>query len=119
MKFSPYEPEYSKERARVATVIGGNICWICLLPLGKKKGHESLRRSMDHVIPCEDGGSWIACGNIRTAHRWCNSRRGHHQVTPELVEICQHKIQALLSKVFQLTVTDTTLDTPTVTDPLV
>ncbi len=63
--------------------VDGDTCWICELPLGNKRQHSDLQRSRDHVIPKHCGGAYMD-GNVRWAHRWCNSSRGHFEVTEEM-----------------------------------
>lgn len=60
------------------------LCWICRLPLGNQHSHDDLRKSRDHVIPRSKGGHSVLEGNIRWAHRWCNSARGHAEVTAKM-----------------------------------
>jgi 5-methylcytosine-specific restriction endonuclease McrA len=54
----------------------GDSCWLC----GKKVGlrlpkDDPMRASRDHVIPRSLGGP-DDLGNMKLAHRVCNSRRG-------------------------------------------
>ncbi len=69
-------------------------CWICGLGIGNKRDPDALRKSLDHVVPKKFGGEFLP-GNLKWAHRWCNSRRGHGDLTPELVAECKAKIGAL------------------------
>lgn len=65
-------------------------CWLCGECVDFPHDHEdreSIRAkhwiaSVDHVLPRSQGG--IRPGNIRLAHRWCNSFRGTREVTEEL-----------------------------------
>ncbi len=89
------ESPFSQEHAKKTEGSADKVCWICTLPLGRKKGPQHLRKSRDHVIPQVKGGRFIL-GNIRWAHCWCNSTRGHHDLTPEIVSLCQDKIRKSL-----------------------
>jgi hypothetical protein len=84
----------------------GDICWICELPLGNPHSHDDLRRSRDHVRPIRHGGRW-EIGNIRWAHRWCNSSRGTAIVTEDLRTRFKARMMAVHGRWFVLHDTDT------------
>lgn len=55
----------------------GFLCGLCqqeILPNGR---HESVRHSLDHVIPRSQGGT-DAPSNLRSVHVGCNKARGDH-----------------------------------------
>lgn len=72
--------------------MGHNNCWICGLRI-VSNGPDELRRSKDHIVPkCQGGG---ITGNIKYAHRWCNSKRGHAEVTDGM---CSEFRESLVDK---------------------
>lgn len=54
---------------RDAMLRGGPLCWIC-----EKPGADTI----DHVIPLSKGGGNDP-GNLRPAHRACNTRKADHE----------------------------------------
>lgn len=65
-----YGPEYQRERARIlATAIACAICG------GPARPGDPM--TADHIRPVSSGGP--AAGNLRPAHRSCNSARGARQ----------------------------------------
>ena len=83
------ETEFSRQMATLSA--DGKSCWICLLPLGTRHDHAELLKSRDHVVPQMDGGNHLT-GNIRWAHRWCNSTRGHHPLSLEIIRRCREYV---------------------------
>lgn len=76
-------------------------CWLCDLPMvkvrrslsrGYSKIIEDLSRSRDHVLPKSKGGKSV--GNIKYAHRLCNSIRSSNDVTDRLRHQCRMRILA-------------------------
>lgn len=59
------DPAYKALRARV--LAGRPACWICGAP-----GADTI----DHVIPLGEGGT-NEPGNLRPAHRACNTRKAN------------------------------------------
>lgn len=62
------------------------ICHLCgyHVPLPQRGNIDSLLcPSEDHIVPRSRGGKWRK-GNIKLAHRWCNSKRSSRDVTDEL-----------------------------------
>lgn len=52
------------------------VCQICFEPTDPNSGPSSnWFPSLDHIVPRSWGGD-DSVGNLRTAHRWCNSVRG-------------------------------------------
>jgi hypothetical protein len=95
IRIERYETQFSINHAMLTMGKPEKMCWICLLPLGSKKDVENLRKSRDHVMPKRYGGACIKDGNIRWAHRICNSKRGHLAVTRELVRECREIVVSL------------------------
>lgn len=59
---------YKYQQARKAVLVRDRgICWLCSRP-----GADTA----DHVVPLALGGHPYDMGNLRAAHRSCNSRRG-------------------------------------------
>jgi hypothetical protein len=58
---------YSANRTRACLARYGRTCWLCGLPGA---------RTADHVVPRSAGGG-DDLGNLRPAHRGCNSARGN------------------------------------------
>ena len=59
----------------------GNVCWLCGLPVDWDDIDETriyagnMYPSIDHVVPLAKGGKH-AWGNVRLAHRICNTMKG-------------------------------------------
>jgi 5-methylcytosine-specific restriction endonuclease McrA len=55
----------------------GDDCWLCGLPIDFSitDAAHPMRFSRDHVVPRSLGGV-STLGNLRLAHRQCNSTRG-------------------------------------------
>ena len=82
----PYEEgEFSLKAAALA---GDGDCWICLFPLGTRHDHKELEKSRDHVTPRVHGGG-NTLGNIRMAHKWCNSHRRERPLTADVMAECR------------------------------
>lgn len=59
-------------------------CQLCMEPLEVEAGPQSdWYPSLDHVIPQSQGGEHTV-GNLRAAHRWCNSIRGDREYHSEI-----------------------------------
>lgn len=96
LRVDQFESPFSANHALKTVNSGNTTCWICMFPIGKNNGSVYLRRSRDHVLPRKLGGRSITEGNIRWAHRYCNSRKGHSNITPELVEECREFVSGLM-----------------------
>ena len=68
-----------RQLARVREVVYSeeSHCWLCgsWVDPALPRNHERAR-SLDHVRPLSHGGAEFDRGNLRLAHRVCNSRRG-------------------------------------------
>jgi 5-methylcytosine-specific restriction endonuclease McrA len=62
-----YQADYQAERRRV--LAAATVCSICGRPPSRR---DPL--TADHIVPAAHGGA--AAGNLRPAHRSCNSARG-------------------------------------------
>lgn len=74
-----YIPNYDAKRALVIERDGSD-CWLCLEPVDFDASWNSdWAATLDHVQPRSMGGSH-ELGNLRLAHRWCNSVRADDRV---------------------------------------
>ncbi len=76
----------------------GPLCHICELPMSFRyvSGGLDITASIDHLSPTRPRSNTI--GGLKLAHRWCNSRRQHEPITPELVGVCQERIKPILEQ---------------------
>ena len=58
-----------------------HVCWLCGLPIDPDlKSPHPYSFSADHVQPLARGGHML--GELRAAHRVCNSKRGTGRAVP-------------------------------------
>jgi 5-methylcytosine-specific restriction endonuclease McrA len=73
---------YRRRSAKVRREAG--TCWICEHPIDPNLDwRDPMSATADHVIPLNAGGRIL--GELRPAHRSCNSRRGDGTNTPKPV----------------------------------
>jgi 5-methylcytosine-specific restriction endonuclease McrA len=58
----------------------GGLCWLCDTPMILTKKDVDLAATFDHLVALRNGGTWELT-NLKLAHRFCNSRRGHAPIT--------------------------------------
>lgn len=76
MKLSGYNGWISPRRRLEIYLRDGWVCGICSEPVDPELSAPARRSaSLDHIIPRSHGGS-DESGNLRLAHRKCNSDRG-------------------------------------------
>lgn len=56
-----------------------------------------LAFTVDELIPRSKGGSATERGNLRAAHRLCNSLRNDRPLTPNVYDECRAAITALIT----------------------
>lgn len=77
--------EYRKKAAALRRHVArtGEPCWICGQPIDLTlPARHAMAFTADHVEPLARGGA--VCGEIRPAHRRCNSRR-NARAAPETI----------------------------------
>ncbi len=76
----------------------GQLCHVCGLPMSFRyvSGGLDITASIDHLSPTRPRSSSL--GGLKLAHRWCNSRRQHEEITPALVEVCAGRIKPILEQ---------------------
>lgn len=77
----------ARRRACAAVERTQTNCHLCGLPIpmGANRQTDPYGFSVDEVIPRSKGGSATDMGNLRAAHRICNSRRSNRPITPTLL----------------------------------
>lgn len=65
-----------KSALKYVMAANSNICQLCFYPCFGFQDSENttIAPSVDHIIEARDGGT-LSVGNIRLAHRFCNSAR--------------------------------------------
>jgi 5-methylcytosine-specific restriction endonuclease McrA len=71
--------QYRKATARLRA--RSQVCWICGNPIDVSlPWTDKWSWTADHVVPRSKGGHLL--GEMRAAHRACNSSRGNREVAP-------------------------------------